>query len=73
MSATIIAFPTRPQTVERQALMGDHLRGAFAPPPRDPELALLVQIAESLLSNVTDEGCDRFLDRLAAWEAANAG
>jgi hypothetical protein len=71
MAAQIIAFPSRKADRNRLALVGASLQDAFPVVKRDAELALLTQMADHLIASFNDDYCDRFIDRLAAWEAEN--
>ena len=71
MSASILPFTRKPASRDRLSVMGDSLRKAYPTPSRDAELDLLIQIASSLLSSMTEMGCDRFVTRLERWEADN--
>ena len=71
MSATILAFTRKPTSASRIATTGEHLRVAYPVPPRDAELDVVIHMASGLLSSMTEQRCDRCLDRLERWEADN--
>ncbi len=71
MSAQIIRFPSTTKSREASQRIGAHLRDAMPLPDRDAELAMLTTICEHLLSSYDDGLCDRFIDRIAKWDAEN--
>ena len=71
MTATIIPFPSRPVDPAKLQGIARAIELAIPIPPRDPELALLMEICAQLLDTYEDGLCGSFLDRLERWEAEN--
>ncbi|NVD44844.1 hypothetical protein [Qipengyuania atrilutea] len=72
MSGNVIPFPKRPADQASLRGIGKAIEQAIPLPPRDPELALLAEMCAQLLDTYSDGLCGSFLDRLDAWERANA-
>ena len=68
MSATIIAFSTRPANEQRFALIASNLQRAIPLVPRDQLLGELMADAARLLDKMNDQGMDDWLAKLDAWE-----